>query len=129
MAASNNSSQNRLAGIASIAVGGVTYLLSGELGYTPSTVKRETLAGQDQVHGYSEMPVAPAIYGTLRDQGSLTVHDFNAMTSVNISVQLANGKVITGSNMWCVNVQEVKTTDGTFEVRFEGISVIEQVAA
>jgi hypothetical protein len=129
MAATNNSTQNRLAGIASIAIGGVTYLLAGELGYIPSTVKRETLVGQDAVHGYSELPNAGAIFGTLRDQGSLTVEDFNNMTSVNISVTLANGKTVVGSNMWCVNVQEVKTTDGTFEVRFEGQSVTEQASA
>lgn len=117
--------QNRLAGIASIAIGGITYLLSGDLGYIPSTVERETLVGQDSVHGFKEMPHAGAIYGTLRDTGSLKVADFNAMTQVNISVQLANGKTIVGSNLWCVNVQEVKATEGTFEVRFEGNSVLE----
>ncbi len=42
---------------------------------------------------------------------------------------LANGKTIIGSNMWCVNAQEVKTTDGTFEVRFEGLSVLEAPAS
>jgi len=116
---------NRLAGIASIVVGGVTYLLQGELTWSPSTVTRETLTGQDQVHGFKEMPVAPFIAGTLRDTNNLTVEDFNQMTDVTVNLTLANGKSVTGRNMWCVGVQEVKSTEATFEVRFESQSVTE----
>lgn len=67
---------NRVAGIANISVDGVTYLLSGELTYSPADVERKSLIGQDQVHGYSEMPRAPFISGTLRDSNGLTVKDF-----------------------------------------------------
>lgn len=123
--AGNNSSTNRLAGTASIAVGGVTYLLQGALSYSPCTLERESLVGIDAVHGYSEKPHVGSIKGTLRDNNGLKVADFNAMTSVNITLQLANGKTIVGSNMWCVGVQEVKTEDATFEVNFEGKSVTE----
>lgn len=123
--AGNNSSVNRLAGTASFTVGGVTYLLSGELSYIVSTVERESLVGMDSVHGYKEMPHVGQIKGTLRDNSSIKVADFNAMTSVNITLQLANGKTIVGSNMWCTGVQEAKATDGTFEVSFEGNSVTE----
>jgi hypothetical protein len=58
---------NRLAGVANISVDGVTYLLSGEFTYSSADVERKTLTGQDQVHGYSEMPRAPFISCTLRD--------------------------------------------------------------
>lgn len=125
MSLTNTSSSKRLAGIASIAVGGKTYMLAGDLVWSPSLVERETLKGMDAVHGYKETPTAPYIAGTLRDAGDLTVQDFNNMTSVNISVALANGKTIIGTNMWCVNAQEVKSTEGTFEVRFEGTTVTE----
>jgi hypothetical protein len=116
---------NRLAGIAYLTVDGQSYMLSGELSYGVSTVKRETLAGQDRVHGYSETPVAGFISGTLRDSGSLTVADFNAMTNVTVVAELANGKTIIGRNMWSVEAQEVKTQEGTFEVRWESFSVQE----
>ena len=116
---------NRLAGVATIQVGGVNYLLQGELSYSPSTVTRETLAGQDQVHGFKEMPVASFISGILRDTNNLTVLNFNQMTNVTISLSLANGKLIVGRNMWCTGVQEVKATEATFEVKFEGQSVTE----
>jgi len=116
---------NRLAGVASITFNGVTYLLQGELTWSPSTVTRETLTGQDQVHGYKELPVAPFISGVLRDTNNLTVQDFNQMTDTTVSLTLANGKQVVGRNMWCVNVQEVKSMEATFEVRFEGGSVTE----
>lgn len=113
---------NRVAGIANISVDGVTYLLSGELTYSPADVERKSLIGQDQVHGYSEMPRAPFISGTLRDSNGLTVKDFNTMSDATIHLELANGKNVTGRNMWTVDAQEVKTQEGTFEVRFEGMT-------
>ncbi|MDE2121912.1 MAG: phage tail tube protein, partial [Betaproteobacteria bacterium] len=93
---------NRLAGIAYLTVDGQSYMLSGELSYGVSNRKRETLAGQDDIHGYSEMPLAGFISGTLRDSGSLSVASINAMTNVNVTVELANGKTIIGRNMWTV---------------------------
>jgi hypothetical protein len=118
----------RIAGVAYISVDGTTHLLSGDLSYSPGDVKRESLAGQDQVHGYSEMPRAPFISGTFRDAGGLTVKDFNAMTKVTISLELANGKMVTGKGMWTTDAQEVKTAEATFEVHWEGMngSVTEQ---
>jgi len=116
---------NRLAGIATVTVDGQNYMLSGDLTYQVSTVKRETLIGQDRVHGYSETPVAGFISGTFRDAGDLTVADFNAMSNATVVVELANGKTIVGRNMWTVETQEVKTAEGTFDVRWEGFSVQE----
>ena len=116
---------NRLAGIAYLSVDGQSYMLAGELSYQVSTVSRETLVGQDAVHGYAEKPVAGFISGTLRDSGSLTVADFNAMNDVTVVVELANGKTILGRNMWTVEAQEVKTVEGTFEVKWEGFAVEE----
>lgn len=116
---------NRLAGIATVTVDGQNYMLSGDLTYQVSTVKRETLVGQDRVHGYSETPSAGFISGTFRDAGNLTVADFNAMSNATVVVELANGKTIVGRNMWTVETQEVKTAEGTFEVRWEGFSVQE----
>lgn len=116
---------NRLAGIAYLSVDGQTYMLAGDLEYKVSKVSRETLIGQDRVHGYSEKPVAGHIAGTIRDSGGLTVADINAMTNVTVAAELANGKTIVGRNMWSVEDQTVKTTEATFEVRWESDSVEE----
>lgn len=116
---------NRLAGIAYLSVDGQSYMLAGDLAYSPSKVTRETLIGQDRVHGYSEKPHAGFISGSFRDAGGLTVADFNAMTNVTVTAELANGKTIIGRGMWTVDAQEVKTAEATFDVKWEGMSVEE----
>lgn len=116
---------NRLAGIAFISVDGQSYMLQADLTYRVSNISRETLVGQDTVHGYSEKPEAGMISGTIRDAKGLSVASFNSMTNSTVVCQLANGKTIIGRNMWTVDVQEVKTAEGTFEVKWEGPAVSE----
>ncbi|NNM70171.1 MAG: phage tail protein [Gallionella sp.] len=116
---------NRLAGIAYISVDGVSYMLSADATYKVSRVERESLTGQDRVHGYSEKPIPGMISATLRDAGGLSVAAFNAMTNNTVTLELANGKTVVGRNMWTVESQEVKTAEATFEVKWEGPSVEE----
>lgn len=111
---------NRLAGAAYLHVDGKNYLVAGDLSYNVSRVSRESLLGMDGVHGFKETPHAGFISATLRDAGGLTVADFNAMTNVTVTVELANGKTVVGRNMWTVETQESKAAEGTFEVKWEG---------
>ena len=115
----------RLAGIAYVAVDGKNYLLAGDLTYGVSNIKRETLVGQDTVHGYSEMPQAGFIAASLRDSGGLTAANLNAMSNVTVVAELANGKTIIGRNMWTIDAQEVNTMEAKITVRWEGVSVEE----
>lgn len=115
----------RLAGIAYITVNGKSYMLAADATYSVSKVSRETLTGQDRVHGFSEKPKAGSISGQFRDARDLTVADFNAMDDVTVVLELANGKTVVGSNMWTVEAQEVKTAEATFEVKFESDNVEE----
>lgn len=117
---------NRLAGTAFLSVDGNSYMLAGDFEYSPSVVSRETLTGMDTVHGFSEKPMAGHISGTLRDSGGLSVASINAMDNVTVVAELANGKTIVGRNMWTVESQTAKATDGTIEVKWEGPSVTEQ---
>ena len=82
---------NRLAGVAYLSVDGQNYMLSGDLSYSAASTSRETLGGQDVIHGYSEKPKAPFISGTLRDAGSLTLQSFNDMTNVTITLARSSG--------------------------------------
>jgi hypothetical protein len=116
---------NRLAGIAYISVDGVSYMLAADASYSVSRIERESLVGQDKVHGYSEKPKPGHISATLRDAGGLSVAAFNAMTNTTVTLELANGKTVIGRNMWTVEAQEVKTSEATFEVKWEGPSVEE----
>ncbi|MDB5822172.1 MAG: phage tail protein [Herminiimonas sp.] len=117
--------QNRLAGVAYVTVDGQSYMLVGDLTYSVSKISRETLVGQDRVHGYSEKPHAGFISGTFRDAGGLSVAAFNAMTNVSVVAELANGKTIIGRNMWTTDAQEIKTAEGSFDVKWESPSVEE----
>lgn len=112
---------NRLAGEAELTVDGQTYMVAGDFKYSPGSVTRETLIGQDQVHGYKEMPRAPFISASLRDSGGLTVAALNTMTSVTISAILSNSKQVIGRGMWTVEAQEVDTQEAKLEVKFEGL--------
>lgn len=118
-------SPQKLAGIASLSIDGVNYLVAGDLKYQVSGVKRETLVGQDAVHGYSEVPRAGKISLSLRDSGNLSVATVQAITSSTIVAELANGKTIVGRGMWNIEDQEVDTAEGKFDAAFEGVSVVE----
>lgn len=117
---------NRLAGTVFLSIDGVSYMLAGDFEYSPSKVSRETMIGMDSVHGFSEKPVTGHISGTLRDWAGLSVASLNAMDNVTVVAQLINGKNVVGRNMWTVDTQTVKSTDGTIEVKWEGLSVTEQ---
>jgi Phage tail tube protein len=116
---------NLLAGTAHLTVDAKNYMVVGDMSYSVSAVERTTLKGQSGVHGFSESISPGFIAMTLRDAGGLSVQFFNGMVNVTVVVELANGKTIIGRNMWTVGVQEVKTAEATFDVRFESATVEE----
>ena len=118
----------RLAGITGVSIDGTSYMVVSDVTWSPSKWKRETLAGLDSIHGYSEVPQQGFIEATLRDSGAISVDDFNLMRCVEVQVQLANGKIVVGSNMWNTTALEVRAAEGTFTVKFEGIDVTDQAA-
>ena len=121
----SGTTSRRLAGLASMTIDGVPWDIVSDLVWSVNTVARETMKGQTAVEGYSEMPTQGFIGATLRDRGDGTVGSFNQMTNVTVVCRLANGKQVYGTNMWCVEVGEVRTQEATFAVRFEGDSVNE----
>jgi len=120
---------NLIAGVAQITVDGVTYQLEGSLKYSPSSVKREAMIGQDGFHGWKETPVTGSISMSIRDAGDLTVANINAMRNATVVATLANGKIVTGRNMGATDVQEVDTEDAKFDAKFEGPQVSEQTVS
>lgn len=117
---------NLIAGFAYITVNGRSHSIAGEGTYRISTNKRETLIGQDGVHGYAEMPTAGMISWKGRDSGSLSVTDLNDATDVTVQLELANGKNIIARNAWrSGDPVEVSSEDATFTVQFESPDVTE----
>lgn len=113
----------RIAGTAFLSVDGQTLPLAGEFEYCPSTVGRKPLPGMDGIHGYSESPIPGWIKGTIRDAGGLKISDLNDMTGVTVVCVLANGKTVTGRNMWTNGEegQSGKSTEATIEVEWYGV--------
>lgn len=117
----------RLAGITFITIDGIAYDVVSDVTWSPSVIKRESLIGLSGVDGYSELPLAGYITATIRDNGGITVKDFNDMVASTIQIEQANGKIIIGTGMWSVEANEVKSAEGTFNVRFESDDVMEQL--
>lgn len=113
----------RIAGTAFLSVDGQTLPLVGDFEYSPSLVGRKDMPGADGIHGYSEKPIAGWIKGTIRDAGGLKVADLNAMTGVSVVCVLANGKTVTGTNMWTNGEegQSGKSEEATIEVEWRGV--------
>jgi hypothetical protein len=113
----------RLAGRAWIWIDGVQYPVVSEPTYGVATTKRTLLKGMDRLHGYSEEVIPGFIGVTLRDEAGTSLSGFQDMVSVSITLQLANGKRVSGTNMCHVDSAEVNATEATFGVRFEGEDV------
>ena len=118
----------RLSGITGLTIDGTPYMVVSDVTWSPVRWRRETLVGLDSVHGFSEVPIQGYIEATLRDAGDLSVDSFNEMRCVEVQVQLANGKVVGGANMWNTSALEVRAAEGTFQVRFDGTDVAETFA-
>lgn len=115
----------RLAGVAYLFIDGTAYQVVSDAKYSPTRFERETLKGMDGIHGFKEMPSAGFIGAKVRDNGSMTAGDFNAMTNSEVILQLANGKTVSGNPMWNTSAVEVDAAEAVFDVKFEGTEVVE----
>lgn len=122
---------NRIAGTAYLSIDGKSIALVGDFEWDCGIVERKTLKGMDGIHGYSEEPNPGKIKGTIRDTGGVSVRALNNLTNVTVTCELANGKRVTGRNMWQVGMLPVRSNEATFELAFEGQagSVSESLAA
>lgn len=110
----------RLAGTAYLAIDGRSIALVGDFEWDSGRVNRETQSGQDGVHGYSETVKPGRIKGKIRDLGNTSIAALNGLVNVTVTCELANGKRVTGRNMWQVGDLPVTANDASFELAFEG---------
>ena len=117
---------NAIAGTLSIMVNGQAYAIAGAGTYLVSSTSRETLKGQDGVHGFKEMPDVGFISWQGRDSGALSMTTLNSLDGVTVIADLKNGKTIIATNAWRDGEPaEVNTEDATFTVKFASASVTE----
>jgi hypothetical protein len=118
----------RIAGTAFLKVDGNQYPLRGSFTVTPSVIERAGIAGQDYIHGYSEMPRVPSIEGDVSTVPGLSIEDFDGMTNVTVTAELANQSVYVLREGWCVSANAINARDGMVRIKFEGISCDEIMA-
>lgn len=112
----------RIAGIAFLKINGQIYPCRGNLTVSPSAVERAMLAGQDFIHGYSEMPRVPAISGDISLDPALSMEDVERAVDVTVTAELANGKVYVLREAACTAALDLNTREGTTRVTFQGVS-------
>ena len=112
----------RIGGILFLTVDGTQYAARGNFSVMGSTVKREGIAGQDYVHGYTEKPVVPSIKGDLSTVPGLSIETLEAITNSTIMCQLANGTTYVLSQAWTTSAFEIDSSEGKVGVEFEGIT-------
>jgi hypothetical protein len=118
----------RVAGIAFLKVDGQMYPLRGNFTVSPSALERAGIAGQDYVHGYSELPRVPYIEGDITTVPDLSLEGLEAMVDVTVTAELANDSVYVLKEAWCRSALEINSREGQFRVRFEGTTCEEILA-
>jgi len=113
---------NRVAGVAYVSWNGRQIAARGKWKSNILPMKREGIAGQDGVHGYKEMPRVPFIQGDVTYVEGASIEELHGIRDATITLELANGAVHLLRNAWHADESEVDTEEGSFPVKFEGLS-------
>src|SRR5262245_50643382 len=102
----------RVAGIAYVLVDGQQYPLRGNFTVSASALERAGVAGQDYVHGFSELPRVPYIEGDITTIPGLSVDTLERMINVTVTAELANDSTYVLREAWCRSALEINARDG-----------------
>jgi hypothetical protein len=117
--------KNRIGGMIALKVNGDMHFAKGNFTYNLGKPKREGVVGADVVHGYKETPQVPFVEGEITDRNELSLEDLVTLDDATITLELANGKVITLSEAWYAGEGTGNTEEGNIACRFEGMSAEE----
>ena len=115
----------RIAGTATVYADGRQLPLRGNFMVSPTKYERTGMAGQDFVHGYSEMPRVPFIEGDITLADDVSIDDLDGLKDVTVVANLANGWNYTLREAWTASTRELNTREGQTKVRFEGVDMDE----
>ena len=111
----------RVGGIIFIKADGTQYRAKGNWTYNLGHLKKEGVVGADGMHGFKAMPQVPFIEGTITDDSEISLETILDLEDATITLELANGKVISLSQAWFAGEGNVTTEEGEIEARFEGM--------
>ena len=115
-------STDPLAGIVSLTIDGNAVDVVSDAKFSSARKKNEILSGQSGAYqGYKSMPKNGYIGAKVRIGGAFSARDYSEMTGVTVIIVLASGASAFGSNLIQTEDVEVDTTEGTLDVKFEGL--------
>ncbi len=112
----------RKGGIIFVKIDGEIQDAKGNFTYNLGMPKREAIVGSDTVHGFKETPQVAFIEGEITDRQTLDLEKLLRTEDATITLELANGKVISLRNAWYAGDGTGNTDEGNIAVRFEGKS-------
>ena len=114
--------QGPIAGTAYLKIDGNQVALKGNLTVSGSAWERTGIAGQDNVHGYQELPRVPYIEADVSTvPAQITTEELDLLTDVTVQADLVNGFTYVLRNAWTKGPIEINAADGQFRIRFEGL--------
>ena len=108
-------------GTAYVKVDGVQLQLRGNLTTNIGDKERETVVGQDGVHGFTEKPMAPFIECEITDHRDLDIPALGEITDATVTAEMATGKVYVLRNAWSLKAPDLNAAEGSMTIRFEGL--------
>ena len=115
----------RVGGIISLKIDGESFDAKGNFTYSLGVNKKEMVVGADRIHGYKELPSVPYIEGEITDNAEISMEALRKINGSTITLQLANGKLISLRNAIEASDGVGNTEEGNQSVRFEGLSAEE----
>ena len=112
----------RVGGVLKLTIDGTQFPARGNFQVSASNVKREGIAGQDGVHGYTEAPIVPGIKGDFTTTKEVSLTALLAITNSTITAEMANGKTYVLTEAWTKGAFEIDSAEGKFSAEFEGVT-------
>lgn len=115
----------RRGGIIQVKIDGAIYDAKGSFSYNLGAPKREAVIGSDGTHGFKEAPQVPFIEGEITDRRDLDLDKLVTLEGATVTLELANGKVISLTDAWYAGEGTGETEEGNIGVRLEGMNAEE----
>lgn len=116
---------NRIGGIAYITADGDQVRVRGNVVIHMSQTRREGVAGQDGVQGFTEMPVVPGIEADVTTLPGYSIKSLADINGKTITVECANGMVYVLRDAWQAELLDINTVEGSIKVTWQGLSIDE----
>jgi len=120
---------NRRGGVIFVKADGKQFDVKGQFEYNLGYPKREPIIGHDSTHGYKELPQEAYISGEITDSVDMNLkNDLLSLQGANITLELANGKVVVLEEAFYSGDGTVQSEEGNIMVRFTaGISPAKEI--